>query len=221
MADFPTPNIIRSLRKTISLHISTQGELIVKAPFLIPEKLIHHFIKQKEDWIFKSLQKIQSRKISKKTYSEGEEFLFLGDVYKIHFGDYKEISTKAGLLYFPNFMKFRIQKELGNWFLKQAKEIITQRVDYMSKKMNLKYKDVRFSDTSSKWGSCGPDNALQFNWRLVMTPFTVINYVVVHELTHIIEKNHGVSFWIKVRLYTPAYKQHRKWLEANKHLLNV
>ena len=221
MADFPTPNIIRSIRKTISLHISTQGELIVKAPFFIPEKIIHSFIKQKEDWILKALQKINVRKVSKKTYFEGEEFLFLGDIYKLHLGDFKDISVSDSLLHFPSFMKFRIQKELESWYIKKAKEIITERLDYMSKKMKTSYKDIRFSDTSSKWGSCSLDNALQFNWRLIMTPLTVINYVVVHELTHTLEKNHKASFWIKVRLYTPAYKQHRKWLETNKHLLNV
>lgn len=221
MADLPTPNIIRSMRKTMSLHISSHGELIVKAPFFIPEKLIHHFIKQKKEWILKAIQKSKDRKVSKKNYLQDEEFLFLGDVYKLNIGDFKEISVAKGLLHFPNFMQFRIQKELTNWFLKQAKEKITDHVDYMSKKMKYSYKSLRFSDTSSKWGSCGPDNALQFNWRLIMTPLTVINYVVVHELTHTIEKNHGPSFWIKVRLYTPAYKQHRKWLETNKHLLNV
>lgn len=91
----------------------------------------------------------------------------------------------------------------------------------MSKKMNTKYKSIRFSDTFSKWGTCFPDNSLQSNWRLIMTPITVINYVVVHELAHTTEKNHGSRFWNKVSLYTPAYKQHRKWLDKNKHLLSV
>lgn len=220
MPSVPQPTIIRSVRRSISLHITPQGRLIVKAPIFVPERLIKSFIKEKEDWILKSLARIGKTKTNKKSYHEGEEFMYLGDKYQLHFGDFEEISV-TNALNFPNFLVFRIKKELTNWYMKQAKEIITKQVDFMCKKINTKYKDIRFSDTSSKWGSCSPDNSLQFNWRLVMTPLTVINYVVVHELVHTIEKNHRQKFWSKVDLYTPAYKQHRKWLNNNKHLLEL
>lgn len=220
MASIPSPLIVRSVRRTLSLQITSEGKLIVKAPFFVSEKKILYFIKEKEDWILKTLQKSQKMKVNKKTYQAGEEFLYLGDRYKLNIGDFKEISI-TNSLNVPNFLVFRIKKELTNWYIKEAKEMITKQVDYMSKKMMVKYKGIRFSDTSSKWGSCGVDNSLQFNWRLIMTPITVINYVVIHELVHTIEKNHGFRFWSKVDLYTPAYKQHRKWLENNKHLLEV
>lgn len=220
MQSIPTPKIVRSLRRTMSLHISPQGELIVKAPIFIPEKLIQHFIKQKEDWILQTMQKVNSRKIKQKSYQEGEEFLYFGKVYKLKIGDFKEI-TFNGTLNFPSFMLFRIQKELTDWYIKEAKKQITFQVNYYCQQMNTKYKSIRFSDTSSKWGSCGADNSLQFNWRLIMAPLMVINYVVIHELAHTLEKNHRSRFWNKVSLYTPAYKQHRKWLDKNKHLLNV
>lgn len=216
----PSPTIIRSLRRTISLHITLSGKLIVKAPHFIPDRVVQHFIKEKEDWILKSLQRIGKSKINKKTYQTGEEFLYMGDRYKLDIGDFKEISVTSKLN-FPEFLSFRIKKELTNWYIKQAKEIISKQVDYMSKKMGTKYKSIRFSDTSSKWGTCFADNSLQFNWRLIMTPITVINYVVIHELAHTMEKNHGRGFWSKVSLYTPAYRQHRKWLNNNKHLLEV
>lgn len=216
-----TPKIIRSNRASLSLQISSGGELIIKAPFFMPDMMIRHFIKNKEAWILKTLKKFEGREKKEKTYSEGEEFLFLGDIYKLHIGDSKEINVKNGILEFPDFMKFRIKKELTNWYMRQAKEYISERVEYMSKKMDTNYKNIRFSDTSSKWGSCFPDNSLQFNWRLIMTPITVINYVVIHELVHTKEKHHQDAFWRKVRLYTPAYKQHSKWLDLNKHLLSV
>lgn len=216
----PEYSIQRSLRRTVSLHISSDGKLIVKAPHFVPEKVIQNFIKQKEDWILKNLKKVSTRKVSKKTYEEGEEFLYLGDKYKLKFGDFKQISVTT-TLNFPAVSVFRIKKELTNWYIKKAKEVITAQVEHMSKKMGTKYKSLRFSDTSSKWGTCFADNSLQFNWRLVMTPLPVLNYVVVHELAHTIEKNHQKKFWSIVNLYTPAYKQHRKWLENNKHLLEL
>ena len=216
MSYLPAPKVIRSVRRTLSLQISSRGELIVKAPFFIPEKVINSFIKEKEDWILKALQKVKTRKVHSKTYQEEEEFLYLGDKYKLHIGDFKEISFNNSSLNFPSFMIFRAKKELTNWYIKEAKKLITAQVAYMSKKMNLKYNSLRFSDTSSKWGSCFPDNSLQFNWRLIMVPLMVLNYVVIHELAHTIEKNHGKRFWSKVDLYTPAYKQHSKWLKNNR-----
>jgi predicted metal-dependent hydrolase len=218
MLEIPKYSIERSKRRSIALHI-IDGKLVVKAPRFVPEFFINNFVNQKTDWIIKNLKR-SSKKTAKKTYQEGEEFLYMGDFYKLKFGDFKEINiTKT--LNVPAVMSFRIKKELTSWYIKKAKELISERVEYMSKKMGVKYKSIRFSDTSSKWGTCFADNSLQFNWRLIMTPITVINYVVVHELVHTEEKHHQQAFWKKVNLYTPAYKQHKKWLENNKHLLEV
>jgi predicted metal-dependent hydrolase len=219
MSSIPEYSIERSVRRTVSLHI-INGKLIVKAPKFVPEFMIKNFVNQKEDWILKNLKKTEKLKVNKKTYKEGEEFLYLGDKYKLKYGDFKEINV-TNTLNIPSVMSIRIKKELTNWYIKKAKEVISSQVEHMGKKMGAKYKSLRFSDTSSKWGTCFADNSLQFNWRLVMTPLPVLNYVVVHELVHTTEKHHQRSFWRKVDLYTPAYKQHRKWLANNKHLLEV
>jgi len=144
-------------------------------------------------------------------------------VYKLKVGNYKNIHIDPPTdgLNFPNFLIFRAKKELDSWYIKQAKEIITKRVEHYSKIMQTSYKNISFSDTKSKWGSCGPDNALQFNWRLIMAPPLVTDYVIVHELAHTIEKNHSRDFWKKVELYKPAYRQYRKWLETNSHRLVI
>lgn len=218
MSNLPPPKVIRSVRKTMSLHISSQGELIVKVPFFMPENMINRFIREKEDWIFKALQKVKNSTVQPKTYQEGEKFLYLGDIYKLHIGDFKEISISS-TLNVPSFMIFRARKELTNWYMREAKKLITAQVERFSTQMSTEYKSIRFSDTSSKWGSCFPDNSLQFNWRLILAPLMVINYVVIHELAHTIEKNHGRRFWNKVDQYTPAYKQHSKWLKNNRHWL--
>jgi len=116
---------------------------------------------------------------------------------------------------------FRGKTELTNWYIQEAKRRITERVDFFSQRMNTTYRRISFSDTSSKWGSCFPDNALQFNWRLVMAPIIVIDYVVVHELAHTTEKNHGPKFWRIVASQKPAYKQHIQWLKENSNKLQM
>lgn len=148
-------------------------------------------------------------------------FYFLGAPRSLTFYDGLAINVKEDKLFFPKALKFRLQKELESWYKKQAQEIISERVEIKAREMKAEFLSIFYSDTSSKWGTCFADNALQFNWRLVMAPVMVIDYVVIHELTHTTEKHHQDSFWRKVRLYTPAYRQHRKWLEQNQHLLRI
>lgn len=221
MLPIPEPKIITSRRSSIALQITKEGEIIVKAPLLTPKFIIKKFLEEKRDWIEKSLEKIEKIKPIQKIYKNGEEYYFLGKPYKLQITDQIEISIKDSTLFFPKVFLFRAQKEITNWYIRQARGVISGRVEEHAKRMHLSYKSLLFSDTKSKWGTCFPDNSLQFNWRLIMAPIMVIDYVVIHELVHTIEKNHQDSFWRKVKLYTPAYKQHRKWLERNTYLLSV
>lgn len=217
----PQPQIIRSRRRSLSIEVTPDGEVIVKAPILAPKFMINQFIREKQSWIEKCLTILEKRKPLKRNYTEGEKFLFLGKSYPLHFHDGIKIGFKDDKLYFPKASVFRAKKEMTNWYMQQAKLFITKRVKHHAEKMDAEYSNLVFSDTKSKWGTCFPDNSLQFNWRLIMTPVMVLDYVVIHELTHTTEKNHGTSFWSKVRQYTPAYKQHRKWLNDNAHLLSL
>lgn len=221
MSKHPDFRLIRSRRRTLALHITREGQLVVKAPWLIPSVFIRRFVLAKSDWISKNLLKNQNAQANKKKqYTEGEEFIYLGKVYKLHIGNFKEISV-TDKLNFPSFLIFRIKKEIHEWYIKQAKKLITERVKYYAHIMNASFTKIIFSDTISKWGSCNRDNTLQFNWRLVIAPILVIDYVVVHELVHTWEKNHGPKFWSKVSLYKPAYKQYRKWLKDNSRKLLI
>ncbi len=215
------PRIIRSRRSSLSLEITKEGEVVVKVPFLTPNFFIQRFLKEKEEWIIKTLAKVHKRKIPTKTYEDGEQFLFLGDSYQLTYASGIEIVLKDGKLLVPHAMKFRIKKELEKWYMRQASAIISKRVEFHAQKMNAQYTNIFYSDTRSKWGTCFADNTLQFNFRLVMVPLMVMDYVVIHELTHTTEKNHGDSFWRRVRLFTPAYKQHRKWLNEHAHVLQI
>ena len=221
MTFMPQLQVIRSRRQSLSLEIRPSGEVVVKAPLHISDRLIQKFLAEKEEWLKEHLATIRKRMPQKKTYQEGETFYFLGKPYTLKHTNGIEIKLLEQELLLPKVMLFRAQKELTNWYLYQAKETISKRVAYHAEKMQAAYTDLLFSDTKSKWGTCFPDNSLQFNWRLIMAPLMVLDYVVIHELTHTTEKNHGDGFWRKVRLYTPAYRQHRKWLEENAQILVI
>lgn len=215
----PKPKIIRSFRSSLALSINSKGEIVVKAPRLAPDFVIRNFLDNNVDWIKKALHKVGAHKTPKREYKEGEVFYFLGVERKLQFYNGLEIKSQEDALLFPKVLTFRIEKELHDWFVRNAKEKITERLRFHAEQMDARFTDLFFSDTKSKWGTCFADNSLQFNWRLIMAPLMVIDYVVIHELTHTTVKNHGDKFWRRVGLFTPAYKQHRKWLNAHQHLL--
>lgn len=216
MTDVPDFTIQKGSRRTVSIQIQPDGEIVVKAPRFTPDFFVRQFVRQHLDWIDKHRQKVMAGpKLGKRTYLEGETFLYLGKSYTLKYGNYKVITFQDQNVYFPAYLQFRAKKELTAWYERQAKGIITERVQANAVKMGVTYADIYFSDTKSKWGSCSPDNRLQFNVRLIMAPLLVINYVVIHELVHTTEKNHSRAFWRKVALYTPSYRQHIKWLKEH------
>jgi hypothetical protein len=215
-----TYTIFRSLRKTIAITIDRTGTVVVKAPVIMPKIVIDKFVLSKSEWITTHLSKIKIlSKTKTTTLQEGESFLYLGEKRILTVGNFSQIVVKESKLYFPKALLFRIAKELPAWYLKQAKSVITTRVHHYEEALKVKAEGITFSDTISKWGSCTHDNRLQFNWRLIMAPILVIDYVVVHELVHIRIKNHSRKFWFEVAKYKPAHKQYRKWLTEHAGLL--
>lgn len=80
---------------------------------------------------------------------------------------------------------------------------------------------IKLSEAKARWGSCSTKNNLNFAWRLVMCPLSVIDYVVVHELSHITYKNHSPAFWARVKTVLPTYEDAQEWLRINKKLMEI
>jgi predicted metal-dependent hydrolase len=98
----------------------------------------------------------------------------------------------------------------------QARKILTERVNYFAGLMKVKFAQIRLTSATSRYGSCGPQGNLSFQWRLVLAPKEILDYVVVHELAHLIERNHSSRFWAKVEEFYPEYKTARVWLRKNR-----
>jgi predicted metal-dependent hydrolase len=218
--DISQIQIKRSARKNLSIKIGTDGAVIVSAPRFFPEFMIRRFVASQKQWIEKQLEKVKLPKRTQKNgIGEGDIFLLFGQEYTLQYASLTELQWHDGTLMAPRAYAIRIQKELTAFYTKKAREVIKKAVERTAQEMKTEYQDIYFSDTSSKWGSCSHDNILQFNWRLVMAPMMVIQYVVVHELAHTIEKNHSKAFWDIVGRYMPSYKQQRKWLKTHGSLL--
>ena len=215
-----TPHkIIKSKRRTLSLSINENAELIVRAPNQISNKQIEEFIIEKSKWINKNKNLMQSR-INEMNDSDSD-YLFLGNIYplikvnedpnKIDFNGTEFITS------IENQDKFK--KSLKSWYKIKFKEIAIPRLNYFSNKYNLKINQVRFKNQKTLWGSCSSKNNINLNYLLVMAPMIVIDYVIIHELVHTVHKNHSENFWNTLEAIMPDYKKAKKWLNKNGYKL--
>ncbi|MCK5429111.1 MAG: M48 family metallopeptidase, partial [Anaerolineales bacterium] len=107
------------------------------------------------------------------------------------------------------------------WYKNQARRVITQRVEKFAKENGFVYKRIRITSAKTRWGSCSSKDSLNFTWRLVMAPIYAIDYVVIHELVHLEEKNHSKAYWYKVKKLMPDYKYRRSWLHDHGQTLTL
>lgn len=215
--------ITHSKRRTIALIIERDGTLTVRAPMRASHALIESFIQQKANWIMRAREKLKNLKpIPARRYVDGELFLFLGSSF-----DLKLVRQQRPSLQFDNgfTLSKNLQQKGGQyftrWYKERAYEIISERVQEYAQRYDFTPKRVRISSARTRWGSCSADGTLNFTWRLVMSPLSVIDYVVVHELAHLRVRDHSSRFWKLVESIYPEYKKQRKWLRENGEKLNL
>ena len=217
--------IIKTKRKTITLQITKDGKLIVKAPFGVSKKTIQKIVTKHKDWIEKKKKEILSRapKFVKKEFVNGEGFLYLGKYYKLRIVDKQDTPLLFDNNHFYLLRDYLpVAKEVFiDWYKKKAYEKISERVEWYAKKRGFVYNKIKITKANQRWGSCSSRGNLNFSWRLIMAPLPVVDYVVVHELVHLEEKNHSKSFWIKVKMLMPDYEKHKDWLKRNGYLLTL
>lgn len=103
------------------------------------------------------------------------------------------------------------------WIREQAKIILPKKIKETAEKMSVNFNNIFIKDQKTLWASCSSKNNLNFSYRILKTPPVVQDYLIVHELAHLIHFNHSAEFWAEVAKYVPDYKQQRKWLNANRY----
>ncbi|MBN1494679.1 M48 family metallopeptidase [Candidatus Peregrinibacteria bacterium] len=213
--------IIRSKRRTISLVITKEPSLVIRAPFRVSEDYIQNLVNQKLGWIQKKFEEMAKRPKTGKQFINGEEFLFLGKTYKLQITENLKNIQALDKLYLPEKKLPKAKKHIVGWYKKQAKEIVVKRTRFMADRFSFNPSSIRISGAMRRWGSCNSKRRINFSWRLVMTPREVIDYVIVHELSHLAHLNHSKNFWAKVKAILPDYKDRIKWLKQNDNLLTI
>lgn len=199
--------------------IGPDATLIVRAPYRTPLSAIEQLVQEKRGWIAKKLGEAARRPLGQpKNFVEGEAFFYLGKPYPLELVDFGPISLEEKLS-FPKTLLPRASCHLSAWYQGRALEVVRERSAYFARVMGVEYSRVRINGARSRWGSCGFRGTLNFNWRLIMAPRDIIDYVVVHELAHLVVKNHSKRFWAKVKEHLPDHKDKRRWLKENAHML--
>jgi predicted metal-dependent hydrolase len=216
--------IIRSKRRTIALIIDREGKLIVRAPLRATQKQIRDLVGLKEEWI-KSKQKLVNTTyalVKPKKYVNGEAFLYLGNYYRLEIIPEPDHPIRLSDQFYLSRERLpQAEQVFKSWYTAQAKRVISERVQWYAARYRFKVNQIRITNAQTRWGSCSPNGNLNFSWRLVMAPMQVIDYVVVHELVHLHEKNHSRRFWERVRIILPDYRKQVQWLKTYGYSLRI
>jgi predicted metal-dependent hydrolase len=223
MPEISVEKIIRSRRKTIALEVTPQATLVVRAPHRVPQAYIDAMIREKSGWIKKKMAEMQARPQAPfRRYEEGEVYWFLGRPYPLHYTDDSGGAiVRTDRLEVSRALKPDIRDELQRWYVAEAKKEIHARCMYFSMMTGYSPASLRITNARGRWGSCTYKGGLNFSWRLVQAPLSIVDYVIVHELVHLRQHDHSKKFWTRVGALMPDYRERREWLRENEHLLRI
>lgn len=204
-------------RKTLGLVVERDKSVVVLAPKGTSNETIERFVEKKRFWLFEKINHSPKFSESKPEtpFISGKSIPYLGKNYKLDVVD-RQIDG----IHFAS--KFLVSKQnlgqapvlLESWYKEKAQEKIVPKVERYAQQLGVSYNKILISDLKYRWGSCTLKGNLNFNWRLVKAPHFVINYVVIHELAHLLELNHSERFWNIVRVQMPNYLEAKEWLRA-------
>lgn len=215
-------SIVYSERKTISIIVERDRRVIVRAPWNTSEALIDKEIQKRKRLLQSKIERNQKYpfKTETKEFVSGESLMYLGEIYKL----YVQEESFEGILFDNKFFISRENQKGANklfkeWFFESAQEFIIPKVKSIAKQIGVFHNNITILDLKYRWGSCTPKDNINLNWRLIKAPVSVIEYIIVHELTHLLEANHTQEFWNRVAVQLPNYDKAKKWLLENGHEL--
>lgn len=211
-------------RKTMEIRVEPPDIVNVVAPLNTSEDMVIKIVKNKSPWIIQKLyelKNIEYRKI-KREFVNGESFMYLGRNYSLQIIDninvkMPEVKLYQGKFYITSNTREEniLKKAMENWYRKKTLEKIKEKVKYYQSYFKEIPLNIKVKEQQKRWASCTSRNELLFNWRCVMAPSNVLDYIVVHEMCHMVHKNHSKEFWNLVSSIIPDYEDRKDWLKNN------
>lgn len=217
--------IVRSPKRSkLTITVERDRAVVVHAPEATSDQEISRIMDQKRQWILAKLkhpQKYQNRRHPPgKEVVNGESALYLGRDYRIEITDTESGEVEFSHVFLvPPTQQAKRREVLRDWYIARANEKILDRVEQHARALGVKFKTARIVDNRYQWGSCTVNKNIGFNWRLIKAPMFVIDYLVVHELAHLMEANHTPQFWGIVRTHAPRMEKAKSWLKEHGQVL--
>ena len=208
-------------RKTVGITVDRGGELILYAPEDCPLDIIRETVNEKRFWIYTKLaqKEMLLSPGRKREFVSGEGFLYLGRSYRLRLVQAKH--GQAPLRLFQGWFEFD-RRELGDakshfirWYINHAKPWLERRIGLYENRIGVTPNGINITELGSRWGSCSRNGKLNFHWRTILLPPRIVEYVIVHELIHLIEPHHTTEFWILLERTMPDFPVRKKWLAEN------
>jgi predicted metal-dependent hydrolase len=217
-------------RTSIGITMDSYGNVEVQAPKGTSDERVVRLLEEKWNLIQQKLTEMKDRLQGpqEKVYEHGENFLYLGRTYPIQIFQDSNITQdrvvfegeKLGI-HVKLLDNEAIQQALRRFYYQQCKAFVEKSISSYQSHFKTKPRSIRISDSKSTWGTCDSNQRLTFNWRLAMAPSEVIDYVVVHEMCHMVHLNHDRSFWRLVGKLMPDYKEKENWLAYSNWKMTV
>ncbi|QIZ06857.1 M48 family metallopeptidase [Priestia megaterium] len=217
-------------RTSMGIYIDVYGNVEIQVPKGTSDELILQLLEEKWDWIQQKTTEMKDRTLGQKVkvYDHGETFLYLGDEYPIQVSqditikqDYVVLEEDKLYIYVKELEDEKIKQALKRFYYQQCKTLVERSIRSYQSNFKIKPRSIRISDNNRNWGTCDSRQQLTFNWRLAMAPLKVIDYVVVHEMCHMVHLNHDRSFWRLVGKIIPEYEQMENWLALSSWKMTV
>ena len=219
--DFPFETIRTDRVKSASIDV--EDNLVkVTVPKNLSDERIEELIKGRILWIKQKLALQASAIVSKpKEYVDGEAFAYLGRNYRLKCakGLEESVKLKSGYLNVTSKNGKRnsehIKAAIEQWYRTKALSRLVNKTKRYSAILKVEPTSINLKDYKAMWGSCSPKGVVSYNWRIILAPHKIVDYIVVHELCHLIEPNHSSKYWKQVRSVIPDYEHSKEWLKNN------
>lgn len=214
--------IIKKDIKNITLKVKPTCDVVLTVPLKTDEKYIEYILKKRNKWISKKIDFFKSNnKIENKEYVSGESFKYLGKSYRLKIIESNEEEVKLLGAYIQIFIKNKMdlkkkEKLLNDWYIKRAENYFERIVENYLHIVKKEVKHIRIRQMKTRWGSCNPSKSyINLNSELIKKSKSSIEYVIFHELAHLIHPNHSKEFYNYLNTYMPDWKKRKEKLEIS------
>ena len=214
-----------SKRKKITITIERDRTVVVHAPLRASDDAIARIVEAKRYWIYEKTghaQKYADRPHPPgKELVNGESALYLGRSYRIEIVDDEMDCIRFDQRFLvPASYALHERGAMRDWYVARAKEQILPRVAKQARELGVSFGRARIVNSRYRWGSCTVRDNINLNWRLIKAPIFVVDYVIAHELAHLLEPNHTPRFWNIVKTQAPTMDRARSWLREHGQILD-